>query len=355
MESENKKIAFVIGNMQRDGAERVISILAEYYCQNGWHVDILTLLGNKCEYQLNPNINLIPICRENKSYFKNVMFWLRKIRKYVKERKPDKIVSFFARINILTIISCLGLGKSIIVSERNDPTKDGRNFFVKLATYLLYPLANHIVFQTKWAKSCFPEKIQNKSTIIPNPIQITTEALHFKNKKIVSVGRLIEQKNHSLLVKAFEIVHDVHPNYKLYIFGEGKLRDGLKKEIQFMGLQESVFLPGNVVDIHEKIADAEIFVLSSNYEGLSNALLESMLMGLPCISTDCAGSNEIIINNYNGILVPVGDVKELADSVLQLIKHKDKAKTLGINGKKSVQYMKKDNIILKWQNVIDNN
>lgn len=355
MECENKRIAFIIGNMQRDGAERVVSILADHYSRIGWDVDILTLLNEKCEYELNPKINLIPICRDGNSYYKNIFFWLKGIRKYVKEKSPDKIVSFFARINILTLISCLGLKKSIIVSERNDPAKDGRNIFVKALTNIMYLFADSIVFQTKWAQSFFLKKIQYKSQIIPNPVQISAEASEIKNKKIVAVGRLIEQKNHSLLINAFKIVHEVYPEYKLYIYGEGKLKCELTKEIQSIGLEQSVFLPGNVIDIHEKIADTEIFVLSSNYEGLSNALLESMLMGLPCISTNCAGSNEVIINNYNGILVEVGNVQELVHSILQLIKDKDKAKILGINAKKSVQYMEKDNIVLKWQNVIDNN
>lgn len=146
---ENKSITFLIGNMQRDGAERVISILAENYCKKGWKVDVLTLLDNSWDYELNPKIKHVPICRESKSSYRNIMFWLRGIRKYVNRKNPDVIVSFVARINILTLIACVGLKKSIVISERNDPAADGRNVFVKLAAFILYRLSDSIVFQTK--------------------------------------------------------------------------------------------------------------------------------------------------------------------------------------------------------------
>mgnify|MGYP002479589515 CR=1 FL=1 len=348
-----KRIVFLIGGMGKGGAERVISILANHYAKKGWEVDILMLLNNCCEYELNKNIKITSLCKEGKSRIRQLPKWISNIRKYVIENKPDRIVSFVARINIITILSCIGLKQHIIVSERNDPASDGRSIIVRIATRLLYPLAHCVVFQTRWAQSCFSKKIQKKSVIIPNPIQVTLQTSKEKKKKIVAVGRLVEQKNHAMLIRAFKRVHYVHPEYKLYIYGEGDLRDALTKLIQELSLSEAVFLPGKVDNIHEEIADAEMFVLASNYEGLSNALLEAMMIGLPCISTKCAGSNEVINNNHNGILVNLGSEEELVKAICALINDRELAYKLSQNGKKIVESMSADNVIPKWEQTIE--
>lgn len=350
---ETKRIVFLIGSMGRGGAERVISILANSYAERGWKVDILMLLNNRCNYELNHNVNVIPICNEDKSRVRQLPNWISSIRKYVIENKPDRIVSFIARINIITILSCIGLKQRIIVSERNDPTADGRSIFVRIATHLLYPFADCLVFQTKWAQSCFSKRIQNKSVIIPNPIHVTASASNTKEKKIVAVGRLVEQKNHAMLIRAFKKIHNDYPEYKLYIYGEGKLRETLTKQIRELELSKAVFLPGNVSNIHEKIADAEMFVLSSNYEGLSNALLEAMMMGLACISTDCAGSNEVIQNGKNGILVPVGSVDKLTAAMKQLIQNREFAIQLGREAKITSKLFDRESVLEKWKLIIE--
>ena len=339
--------------MQRGGAERVISILADYYCKKGWDVDIVTLLDGRCDYKLDDNINLIPIYRANKSYYENIAYWIKGIRKYAKSKKPEKIVSFVARINILTLIACFGLKISIIISERNDPAADGRSKFVRIATFILYKLADNIVFQTLWAQSCFPKGIINKSSVIPNPVKISTWASEVKKKKIVAVGRLEQQKNHAMLINAFKKAHKSFPEYKFYIYGDGKLRCSLTKQIESLGLEESVFLPGNVFDIHEKISDAEMFVLSSNYEGLSNALLEAMMMGLPCISTNCAGSNEVIQNNINGLLIPMGSEDKLAEGMKRLLYDKELSYQIGKKSKITSREFESENVIRKWEAIIE--
>jgi len=350
---KSKRIAFVIGSMGRGGAERVISILANFYASEGWTVDILTLLDDRNEYDLNKNIFVRPICIKGRSRITQLPNWLLSIRKYVNKKKPDVIVSFIARINIITIIACLGLKQRIIISERNDPSADGRSVLVKIATYMLYPLADHIVFQTKWAKSCFSKRIQKKSVIIPNPISVSVSASNEKKRKIVAVGRLIEQKNHTMLINAFKKVHDEYPEYKLYIYGEGKLRDTLTSQIQELGLTECVFLPGNVSNIHEEIADAEMFVLSSNYEGLSNALLEAMMMGLPCISTNCAGSNEVIKHEKNGLLVTIGSEEELSKAMKIIIQDPELAKRIRHNSLLSATVYDSKRVIKVWDDIIN--
>lgn len=349
----NKKITFVIGSMGRGGAERVISVLANSYAQKGWEVDILLLLNGKVDYILESNINIVRIYDENKSRISQLPKWIINIRRYVKKNNPDRIVSFIARINIITIISCIGLKKDIIVSERNDPMSDGRSRFIRILTNLLYPFINCVVFQTKFAQDCFSERVKKKSVIIANPITVNVEATKNKEKKIVSVGRLIEQKNHVLLINAFKKVHSKYPDYKLYIYGEGRLRTNLEKHINSLNMKEVIFLPGNVINIHEKISNAEIFVLSSNYEGLSNALLEAMTMGLPCISTNCSGIDEIIKDGFNGLLIPKGDEDLLTQSIIRLIEDIEIREKISRNAFEFSKQFDNEIIFEKWKETIN--
>ncbi|MFS0614941.1 glycosyltransferase family 4 protein [Lederbergia ruris] len=352
---ETRRISFLIGSMRRGGAERVISILANNYAADGWNVDILTLLDDSNEYELNKNINLIPLGNSSKSRVTQLPAWIKSIRSYVIKNRPDRIVSFIARINIITLFSCLGLNQRIVVSERNDPKVDGRSKIVEFATYLLYPLADTVIFQTKWARSCFPKNIQRNSLVIPNPIQIKSKASNIKNKKIVAVGRLTEQKNHSMLIRAFKRVHEDYPDYKLCIYGDGKLRSLLEEQIQELDLVKVVSLPGNVPNIHEEISNSEIFVLPSNYEGLSNALLEAMMMGLPCVSTNCAGSNEVIVNENNGMLVPVGDEESLYFAITRLIKQTNFRKKIAHEASVTAAQFEKEAVVKMWKEVIEKN
>lgn len=350
--SPHKRIAFVIGGMGCGGAERVISVLANSYADSGWQVDILRLLNRQCAYKLRDNIRLIDFCNENKPRLLYLPVWIYKIRKYIKKTKPDKIVSFIARINLITLIAGLGLSRDIIISERNNPKKGGRSFIVKLATYLLYPLAKKIIFQTKAAQDCFPAHIRKKSVIIPNPVKVQVYAAEKRSKKIVCAGRLTREKNHKMLIRAFARLRAEQPDYKLYIYGEGPERANLEAQIKALGLEGNAFLPGIVSNLHEQIADAEIFVLSSYHEGMSNALVEAMMMGLPCISTGYDGADELIRHGRNGFLVRPDDDEQLSRLLNILIKDKEKALHMGRQGQMSVEHMRTENCLPVWRSCI---
>jgi GalNAc-alpha-(1->4)-GalNAc-alpha-(1->3)-diNAcBac-PP-undecaprenol alpha-1,4-N-acetyl-D-galactosaminyltransferase len=350
---KERRIVFVIGSLRRGGAERVISILANRYASAGWSVDVLLLLDQQCSYVLNPKISVIPICNGRVSRLGHVPFWLRAMRKHFRDRKPRAVVSFIARINVLTLLACMGLGLNVVVSERTDPKHDGRSWLVRMATSLLYRTAKTVVFQTKSAQSCFPRSVQRKSVIIWNPISVDTVAQRDRRKKIVTAGRLQPEKNHEMLINAFCIVRNRYPDYELVIYGEGRLRRDLLTQIARMNLTDSVFLPGSVADVHEQMADAEMFVLSSNHEGLSNALCEAMLMGLPCISTKCGGSNEVLIHDQNGLLVDIGNEQQLAEAMLSLIEDKEKAIRLSFAGNQTAEQMRKDIVASHWETVIE--
>lgn len=348
-----KKIVFVLGSLGRGGAERVISILSRDYAEKGWETSICLLLSNRVDYSIHESTKICDFSGGNGSRLKKLPYWLKSIRSYVKKEKPDVVVSFAARINVIVQIACLGLNQRIILSERNDPQYDGRGFITKSLTNILYPHASAIVFQTNRVKKQFGKKIQKKGVVIPNPIDVSVHTENTNIDKIVSVGRLTTQKNQKMLINAFADLLKVFPSKELWIYGDGELRKELEQQITSLGIEGKVHLPGNIPDIHEQIKDAALFVLSSDYEGLSNALLEAIVMGLPCISTNCAGADEYIIDHKNGLLVQVGDENGLSNAMIELFENNALREKCAQNAQQINDKITKHHVLELWHEAID--
>ncbi|QTE71026.1 glycosyltransferase family 4 protein [Clostridiales bacterium FE2011] len=347
-----KRLLIIMGSLNRGGAERVISLIANDFVSRGWEVWIGLLIYNSVEYKLHEEIHIIDLTGGKGSRVKKGPAWLKDIRQLTKKIRPDEILSFAARMNVLTQIACIGLNSSITVSERNDPYMDGRNKILDFLTFFLYPKAKNVVFQTQRAASYFQRISLKNSIVIPNPISVTTYATQMKSGKIVAVGRLEPQKNHEMLIKAFSHIVDSFPQATLTIYGRGYLEEELKKLVKELNMDGKVLFPGNIENIHEMIADANVFVLSSNYEGLSNALLEAMMMGLPCISTDCAGADEYINNNENGILIKVGDEQGLLNEMKRILNNPEDAARMGKQAHNTSKSFEKDVILERWYKTI---
>ena len=189
------------------------------------------------------------------------------------------------------------------------------------------------------------------SVIIPNPV---TVACHASNTqpRIVSVGRLTPQKNQKLLIDAFKQICNSYPEHTLSIYGDGELKEKLSKMIVDYGIDNKVFLHGNIENVHEEISNSELFVLPSNYEGLSNALLEAMIIGLPCISTDCAGSSEYIVDGKSGLLVPVNDRDALVTAMQKMLDNEELRQRCQKGAKNIIKRVDKDVVLKKWFEII---
>ena len=347
------KISFFIGSLRRGGAERVISILANDYCARGWDVDIVLLLQNEVDYPLDTKINIVDITGNGGSYFKNAFHWLGGIRRYLKERKPDRVVSFVGRINALVLTAATGLKLNIVVSERNDPKHDGRGALMGRYCNLIYRRANAIVYQNEHEKSCFDAALAPKGHIIPNPVQVNATRSDKAEADIVTAGRLTEQKNQAMLLRAMARIHEKYPDVTCKIYGEGDLRNALQAQICKLGLEKTVSLEGNVLDIHQRLAKSKLFVLTSNFEGLSNALIEAMMVGLPCITTDYPGARELISHGQSGIVVPMDDDAELAMQIEKLLLDKAYAAQLSCLGQQDSQKFKAEIVLAQWHAVIE--
>lgn len=345
-----KKIAFITGGMTRGGAERVLSILSKYYAERGYQTEIVCLLNNEVGYELHETTKVVDFTGKGKSKIKRLPYWIKALKNYVKESKPDVVVSFFAKINVIVLYALRKFKGGIIVSERNDPKCDGRSKIVSFLTKRLYPKAHAVVFQTERAKSYF--KNLKNGVIIPNPINVENKSDSIDYNKIVTVGRLMEQKNQKLLISAFSYLASENQDAYLQIYGEGELKDELQTQIDSLSLTDRVTLMGNHPDVIDKISDAGIFCLPSNYEGLSNALLEAMTLGLPCISTNCAGADETIIDGENGYLVEVKNEKEFTDKLIKLFNDRETQAKFRLNAKETSEKFKLENVMALWNDAI---
>ncbi len=321
-----KKILFYINTIRGGGAERVMVNLADFFSQKNYDVVLVTSFRDIWEYSVAPTVKRITL-EENeikRSRIKRNLSRIKALREVCKQEKPDVIVSFMAEPNFRAILATRGLSIKTLVSVRNDPNKEYAGMLGWIVGKIILPMADGCVFQTVDAKRWFPKRLQRKSTVIYNAVK--EEFFHIERRpipgEIVTCGRLVEQKNHAMLIDAFANVAKENPTAILKIYGEGNLRAKLQKKIDDLGLTERALLMGKTSDVGKALQTADIFVLSSNYEGMPNALMEAMAVGVPCISTDCpCGGPKVLLNGEesDSLLVDVGDDKGLANAILQIV------------------------------------
>ena len=353
------KILFCLGSMGKGGAERVIANLSNEFIKK-YDVSIVVTSNKKSMYTLNDKIGYYTLDEDSKkmNVITRTCKRIIKLRKILKTYKPDIVISLLPEPTFRLMIAKSFLNIKTIISVRNDPNVEYNNLFKKLLVRLLYTKADGFIFQTPDAQKWFSKKIQDKSIIIPNPINENFICKPYKGtreKTIINVGRLNTQKNQKLLIDAFFEVHKKHSDYVLKIYGNGELYNNLKDQIKRLKLDKCVFLMGEVDDIKEEIYKAGMFVLSSDYEGMPNALMEAMALGLPCISTDCpiGGPKFLIENNKNGKLVKVNDKDMLVNSINELIEDSSKSKIIGDNANRICNELNPSYINKKWENYLN--
>lgn len=346
------KIVFFIGSLQRGGAERVTSILANHYVALGHDVEICLLLNNIIGYNLDKSIKINDFSLNKGSYLTKAPKWSRKIRKYIKESKPDRVISFVGRINVLVLFACRHLNVPVIVSERNDPKCDGRSKSMLWLCNKMYKKAHAVVFQTNYQKECFSKSLGKISYLIENPVSVSATRVKNEPFLVVTAGRLSEQKNQKMLIDAVSKLSHNYPEIKLCIFGNGPLKENLEKQISELNMQNRIFLNGNISDLHEKIANANVFVMTSNFEGMPNALLEALMLGIPCITTNFSGAKEIIQNNQNGVVIERNNVFQLCEALKRVFDEPGLKEKLSKNALSSSERFKEEIVLKKWDETI---
>ena len=359
-----KKMLFMNMTLSAGGAERVITNLANrFVCEDNLEIKIATFLPRDVAYELNDKIEVFKPSNDKKNIFnliKNSIEVINFINKY----KPNYIISFCPTacffICFYRLINKNVKNSKLIISERNNPQNEYKTKFLRMIANFLYGLADVIVFQTQGAREFFSENVRKKGVIISNPLNnkfLSSELNHKikKEKAIVAVGRLHNQKNYFGLINAFKHVSNLHPEYFLNIYGEGELKNSLIDLVNELEISDKVIFRGVSNNLEIEIPKNEIFVLNSFYEGMPNALMEAMALGVPCVATDCpcGGPRELIQNYENGILIPVDDEKELIIKLEELICDEKLRIKLGENASKIVKEYNPDNIYSLWKELIN--
>ena len=266
-------------------------------------------------------------------------------------------LSFTGSPNIRMVIATIGIRTKKIISVRNDPKIEYGKGIKKLLAKMLLNTADGCVFQTEEAKKYFRKKLQNKSKIIYNPV----DPIFYNTKKsencndIITIGRLELQKNHKLLIDAYIQSLNNISNEKLIIYGDGSQRETLQKYIDSKKMGAKIIMPGTVNDVQRVLAKAKLFILTSEYEGMPNAMMEAMAVGVPIIATDCpcGGPKELIRNKDQGVLVECNKIDELSKAIIKTVNDKKLLEKMSVNAKKRALEFKSEIILKEWEKYIN--
>lgn len=354
------KIMFFIQGMKSGGAERVVSVLCNGLADKGHQVVLgLTETTETVAYSLHEKLVIKDVTSKKGNVFRRRLLGIKKMRRLIKEERPDVVISFITRTNIYAIIAAMGTRVPVIISERNDPARDPKSRFTKALRNIVYPLCDGCVFQTGYAREYFGKRLATKSVVIPNPVSgevVVKGNNERREKRVVCACRLEPQKNVDMLIEAFCLAIKEDKEYRLEVYGTGSLKDSLTTKIKKLKLEDKVVLKGYAANVIEIMSQSEIFALSSDYEGMPNALIEAMCVGCACVATDSPafGAREFIINGENGILVRVGDAKAMAEALKRMMSDNDFRRKCGSNAQKVYERVEANTIIDLWIEYINN-
>lgn len=350
------RIVFVINSMVANGAERVMSLLLNKAIAEGDSVKLILVSSGIIEYPIDPKVEIC-VLREKAINDKwNTFTRIKLLRQEIINFNANRVVSFLTTCNIYASIATLGTQIKLIVSERNDPKIDCPSRFRRIVRKIAYGFVDSFIFQTEDARNYFGKKISKRSIVVPNPVKSNLPIANRNeiSKTIVAVGRLTAQKNYPMMIKAFALFCEKHSDYTLKIYGEGELYSELYSLTESFNLTKKVIFCGYESDWHSQVKDSAMYILSSNYEGMSNSLLEALAMGIPSISTDCpcGGSRYMISNMNNGILVDVDDEKALMEAMLSIADNKVFADRLSEEALRIRETQSEDVILDKYYSFI---
>ncbi len=355
---EPKKIVFYISSLAKAGAQRVILNLTESLLSKGHQVTIVTTAEVENEYELPGGAKRVISDIGKEEITKNRILNLKrrfcKLRNIWKMEKPDVIVSFIGKNNFMAVLTAWGLKVPVVTSVRGDPEEEYYNKSMELLAKTLMGKSAGIILQTKDAKDYFPKWMHKKIEILENPLNPDFIEAYFegkREKKIVSVGRIDANKNQKLIIDAFYRIAREFPKVELVLYGEGEEREKLIQYVKKGPYQDRISLPGAVGNVKESIKTARLFVLSSDTEGMPNALMEALALGIPCISTDCpcGGPKALMGGKENGILVPVGDSKSMAEAMRIILSDEEVWRTYSRNAYKIVEELNPEAVNKKWE------
>jgi len=333
------KLLVFIHSLSSGGAERVATNLTNYWAEKNWEVTIVTMAGIELDfYKLHPSIHRVSLNTTEDSTnllvaIKHNYWRVQTLRRVLKQQQPEVALAFMTSANILLAIASRGLNLSVIGAERIHPPmvplskvwewlRRRSYHYLDAVTALTTETAQWL--KTNTAVQCVP--------VIPNAVTYPI-ASYLSNVKfnllskysfnLIAVGRLNSQKGFKDLLLAFSVLAPRFPDWHLTILGEGGCRDLLERMRKELKLEQRVSLPGAVGNIGEWYEEADLYVMSSLFEGFPNTLIEAMAYGLPVVSVDCdTGPRDIIRHEVDGLLIPQNNNEALVEALATLMSDK---------------------------------
>lgn len=388
----NRKVIFAISMLKGGGAEKVLLHLAEEFGNRGWDCLILVTNQRRAEARIdesngsanirfcldeikitNPVMSPLrvfnTICRYYEirekeipdfavkysfiNMYRQHVKWVSQI---LKENTKSPVIAFLQPTNQITLMASWRLSNPVILSERSDPKRYFRSRYANYFINNYYQKITTIVFQTPYAKECYPPHIKEKGVVIPNFIskQLPERYMGKREKVVVNYCRLTPEKNIKLLIDAFCLFYRSHNDYRLEIIGDGLLKDELVNYSFQKKIHNAVSFIEHTSDVHKRVIRYSMFVSSSNWEGLSNSMLESMAIGLPTICTDCEGGGArfIIQDHVNGLIVPKNDAGALCHAMCEVADNKQFQEKLSESASAIRDVLSIENIMDMWEKEI---
>ncbi len=360
------RITLVISTFGAGGAERVMALMANYWAERGQEITLVTLARSDEDfYPLHPDVRRVGLGVMKTSAGLREALWnnlvrLKQLRDAIRLSRPDVVISFIERTNVLVLVSTIGLSIPIVACERIDPRYHAIGTVWSMLRWCLYRRATSLVVQTEglrpWAEEFLPAESVH---VIPNPIaavhdERSTESVpQMKANCVSALGRLVPQKGFDNLLHAFARCVDKHGDWFLTIIGEGPERSRLEALSARLGIGDRVSMIGRRPNPFPILRRTELFVLSSRYEGFPMALVEAMACSLPVVSTDCpSGPRDIIRDGVDGILVPPDDVSALAHAMDRLMESPEERYRLGMRAGEVVERFSTERIMALWGDLV---
>lgn len=349
------KVVFALPDLGSGGAERVVSLLSREFINKGYSVDIIMMFGNRVQYQLHPKVNLMQLNLGKFSILKRI----KKVRQQLKELIRDEkviIVPFQDSVLNTMLVASFGLKVRVIACERNNPYIKGTSLAKKIWAMLPFKLADYCVFQTPDARKYYSIVSDNHCTVIPNPITIPeiTWNGNVDERCLISICRLHKQKNLPMTLEVIQMLKGKYPNIHLDIYGEGELKEPILAEIRNKGLQTNITLCGTTKQVTQKLAESSIFISTSDFEGISNSMLEAMAVGVPMVCTDCPiGGARLMLAGGAGLLSEVGNTKQFSEKLDTLLSDHHKCAVMSAIAKDKASWYAPIHIAQQWIGVFN--
>lgn len=348
------RIAIVAHGLAKGGAERVASLLANHFNRIGHNVLFIAVYSPEKGYALDEGVQYTYAGGDYTNKVVKAVSWARNLDRIIHTSQTDLVISFL-RTELL--YCSFRRNVPIIYSLRNDPANSCSSKLKKFLCTMAYNRAEKVVFQTPGARDYFGQKIRQKGVIIANPLTRNLPQWEAENckKTVITACRLMKQKNLPMLIDGFAEFHKKHPEYTLEIYGDGVLRQSLQEQAERLGLSESVRFPGFVNNVHEVMSHSGIFALTSDYEGVSNSMLEALAIGIPTICTDCppGGAAMYIRDGENGMLIPVGDAAALADRLCRMAEDPELCRNMSRKAMEIREELDVDTVLKQWEGVLN--